>query len=133
MLGIIFGSRAGGHDVYWIDDATASKDTSMHLSVQAYTTWNFYWKVLIQDGELITIIAPANSMRTVLDLPKPQNREEAFHIITVFPLQSIIDDQNPNEDTSFFLFQLYGDLAGLLVTIGGVPIRISLIAFTPNP
>jgi hypothetical protein len=100
----------------------------MHLSIQARTTENFYWKVTVNDGKLIAVIAPAGWLKTQLSWPKAQSRESHFRFVTLFPLQAVLTTSKLSEDMSPFRFQDYGSLA----SPGGLA-ATSFIAFTPIP
>ena len=126
-----------GYNVYWIDEAMAMEDSSLHVSLQSYTTRNFYWKVIVNDGKLIAVIAPAQWLKTQLSWPKAKSREKTFRSLTLFLLQAIINGENPNEDISFLPFQHYGGMAGpdtsIRTNTKTVTITTSLIALTATP
>lgn len=122
-----------GYDVYYIDEAMAMEDPSMYLSVERRTTKSFYWKVMVNDGKLIAVIAPAEWLKTQLSWPKKQRREGTFRFVTLFPLQAVLTTQRLSEDIGPFSFQDYGSRAGNPISIGGQSITTEFIAFIPNP
>ena len=116
-----------GYDVYWIDEAAAKADPSMHLAN------DLYWKVMVKDHRLIAILGTSQWVRTIFAWPKQGSREGTFRSLTLFPLQAMINGQNPAENTSWLPYQDYGNFAGPDVTFGGVPMATSFIAFVPTP
>lgn len=122
----LWGPRQG-YDVYWIDEATAKINPSMHLAN------DLYWKVIIKDERLIAVLSPISQQLAFLTSRKPKTRERTFRGLILFPLQAIINGHNPNENTSLIPYQSYGSMSGPDRIVGGVTITTSIIAFYPAP
>ena len=124
-----------GYEIYWINEAMAINDPTMHFVLWQYpSTKYFYYKIMVRNGKLIAYIAPGEWLKKELTWPKVDNRERAFRTIILVPLEAVIIGINTNEAVTS-LPQHYGDITGTISgTMNDKPLNIDkpFIDFTSD-
>ena len=121
-----------GYEVYWVTEKMVASDPTFRVSHRTYPNNDLYYKLVVNDGTLIAILAAGDWVRTQFQLPKIFDRESRFRWLVLYPLQMVIDGVNVKKDNPGDLpFQDYGNIMGPQPGWPNGGINTSWIAFTP--